>query len=471
MRCRSTAPLLLAAACSLLAVSASAQPFTVVGTQPADYATGVPLQTTLAFTFSAPVQDAEPLLVLFPTAETGEAVRSADGRTLSVPVALEPDTRYVALLLGADAEDGPGLARAAALNFTTGATNGGFRVRGSVSGTGGVAPDGAIVALVTGDLNTGDVQIVAADVVDGSGAGLPYTLGPVPLGLYTAGAIRIPLPLGSAGSFGYGLYDPDGDGTPNPIFVPNNVDVVLAPPPASTAGEGVDEAQATADEALGGFARLEEVGPAIVDAAGASPVWTYLFTDGTTDGDGVQVVRLGLFTLPVSVPSVEPGCAPVSFIGDSDDALGRAEASGGAAFRAAHPGETITVTMRLTAICDADIWSVTYLASGGDTTTIEVFYGGLAGENGPTDAPRRLALRSANPGRGPVEARLTLGAPAEARVRVVDAQGRTVATLAEGRLGAGEHALRWDARVPAGTFWIVAEADGRTEAVAVTRVR
>ena len=67
---RRLVPLLLLAALGSLA--ASAQPLTVVSSVPADYAVGVPLQTTLSLTFSRRVYPYEeagfaPTLVVLPT--------------------------------------------------------------------------------------------------------------------------------------------------------------------------------------------------------------------------------------------------------------------------------------------------------------------------------------------------------------------------------------------------------------------
>ena len=469
--------LLLAAAGCLLALPALAQPLTVVSTQPADHAVNVPLAATLALTFSAPVAEAgAPVLVVIPAdaAVVGVPVRSADGRTLSFPATLQPNTRYVALLLDAASVAGPRLAVPLALNFTTGASNGGFTVRGNVAAAGGLAPAGSIVALASINLTTGAFELVAADVVEGAGASLPYVLGPVPFAVYTAGAVLLPLPLGASAGVGYGLYDPDGDGTPNPIFSPTGNNIVVAPPPPRTAGDGFADVQAAATDALPNGARLVEIDPAVVDAQGASPVWSYRFqSNGTLDE--VRIVRLGLFTLPVPMAGDGTGL-PEVVLGphDSDNALAAAEASGGADFRAAHAAETITVTAAaLPGFSDTVIvWEIVYRASGGDELSRVIPYGVDAAEVDAAGS-RRLALRSANPARGTVRAALSLDAPGAARVAVVDAQGRTVAVLIDGALAAGETALAWTpaAGVPAGTYWLVARTAAGTESVAVTLVR
>ncbi len=56
-----------------------------------------------------------------------------------------------------------------------------------------------------------------------------------------------------------------------------------------------------------------------------------------------------------------------------------------------------------------------------------------------------LTVAGESPTRGPVALRLALAAPATVRVDVFDALGRRMATLAEGALGAGTHALTWTA--------------------------
>ena len=463
--------LLLAALGSL---AASAQPFTVVSSVPADYAASVPLQTTLSFTFSERVLDygnaldSALRLALFPAgaARLGEPQRSADGRTLTVPVTLQPETRYVALLLDVYVERGDRRLAVAALNFTTAATAGAVTVRGDVSGTGGLAPGGSVVALFASDPATGTPRIVAADVVEGAAPRLPYTLGPVPAGLYTARVFR--LPSGTVAP-GYGVYDPDRDGTPDPVVSATGIDLALAPPPRRTAGDGIVEAAAEA--AVGASATLLGVDPAPVDVAGQASAWTYLFGGRARL---TQAVRIGPLVFPVPPPGVvtlvgRPVAVPLTV--DSDLALSVAEAMGGAAFRASHTGQTVEVTMRVVVLPG---WVVSFAASGGDAVTFLVPFAVVdATEVGPDATPRRLALRSSNPARGAVEAMLTLDAPAEAHVVVIDALGRTVARLADGPLPAGEIPLLWTpgADTPAGTYWIVARTGIRTEALTVTRVR
>ncbi len=460
----------------VLAVPVGAQTFTVASSAPADHAANVPTTTSIALTFSAPVSaTAAPVLATFPTGAVtlGTPVRSADMRTLTYPATLPAATRVVVLVLGATSEAGDGLTTPFALNLNTGPSNGPLTVRGSITGTGGVVPGGSIVALVTGDIAAGTIEIVAADVVEGAGASLPYALGPVAFGLYSAGAVRIPLPLGStAGGAGYGLYDPDGDGTPNPILSPTGVNIVVAPPPPRTAAEDFAGTVAAANGALGAPASFVAVEPTVTDATGGAAAWSYRFEDSAT-GDETRIVRLGAFTLPVAVATPTAGDVPLPTpFFDSPQTLASVEAQGGAAFRAAHAAETVVVTLE-SMFTSVPEWKATYRASGGDEATFRApFAADLAGEPGAA-APARLALRSANPTRDGVTVALVLDAPGDVRVSVLDVRGRLVARLVDGPVGAGEASLRWTpaSGVAAGVYRIVAETAGGTSAVAVTVVR
>jgi hypothetical protein len=476
---------LLAALALLAAASAHGQTLTVTSAAPANNAAGVPLASTVALTFSAPVADPQtdpPGLVWLPadSVAVGAPTRSADGRTLTFPVALRPNTRYVMLALGATGDAGEALARPFALNFTTAPSAGSFSVSGTVTSAVG-AVDGAIVALVTGDLAAGTVQIAHARVLDGQGAAQAYSLGPVPLGLYTVGAVR--LPLGDAVP-GYGLYDPDGDGVPNPVLLPFNVNLTVGLPDGGTAADGLDDVAAAA-AGVDPDATLRAVAAPAVEADGLAGVWTYTYAGAATS---FSVVRLGLFVVPVqqAVPVTDPLPTPFA---DSDTALPAAEAAGGAAFRALHAARTVAVAALATADPAASpfgvpVWRVDYTATdtplGPPVDALAVFLdlstgavlGTTAAEARPV-AAARLVLRSANPFRDALRADLVLDAPGLVRVSVVDALGRTVAVLVERTLGAGTHAVQWQpgAEAPPGTFWLRAQTPAGATARAVTRLR
>lgn len=69
---------------------------------------------------------------------------------------------------------------------------------------------------------------------------------------------------------------------------------------------------------------------------------------------------------------------------------------------------------------------------------------------GPAAGGQALSARP-NPFGRATKLVFTLAEPAEVRLRIVDTAGRAVATLAEGRLGAGRHEFSWSGRTANGT--------------------
>jgi flagellar hook assembly protein FlgD len=94
-----------------------------------------------------------------------------------------------------------------------------------------------------------------------------------------------------------------------------------------------------------------------------------------------------------------------------------------------------------------------------------------------TAPPLRLGAPSPNPSGGRVRLDVSLPTAARVRLDVYDVQGRRVATLIDGRLGAGLHPVSWESRdhrgrrVAAGVYWARFEALGevRTRAIVLAR--
>ncbi len=456
------------------ALAPAAQTLAVTATQPADFAAAVPLATELRVTFSEPLA-AVPALVLWPdsAATRGTPTLSADGRTAVYPVALLPGTRYVALVPLAEATSGATLGRPAALNFTTAPTAGTLTVRGTVSDPAGAAVDRTLVALATVDLASGAVSLVAVRVLDAAASSQAYTLGPVPIGLYSVAAIRLPGALyGDDDAPAYGVYDPNGDGVPDPVIVPVGVDVALQPLPAQTARDGLAEAQAAAGGSLPG-ARLVGLSPTPVDAGGAAPVWSYRFD---ADGERVLVVSLGLVAVPVPEEPAAPGAPalPEPFV-DSDAVVASADAAGGAAFRATHAARTVVVTLGTDPM---PAWRADYVATDGAavvgsfSAVVDLATGTVlsttAGEGAPSSPAARLALAGPNPSAGGAVVSVTLSQARDARVAVVDALGRTVAVLVDGPLPAGTTALRWTGGAAPGVYRLTLAVDGAATSLGLT---
>lgn len=92
--------------------------------------------------------------------------------------------------------------------------------------------------------------------------------------------------------------------------------------------------------------------------------------------------------------------------------------------------------------------------------------------------PSALALRATSPNPFTQRLSLTLAVPAATRgaVRIYDVQGKSVRTLTDGPLEAGEHALEWDGRdasgQPAapGMYFLAADAGGQSARLRVVRI-
>jgi hypothetical protein len=85
----------------------------------------------------------------------------------------------------------------------------------------------------------------------------------------------------------------------------------------------------------------------------------------------------------------------------------------------------------------------------------------VAAEAGPEAAAVRLGPIAPNPVRGTATAALTLDRPARVRARLLDVQGRTVRTVAEGERAAGASSLRVEtAGLAAGAYVLEVEAAG-----------
>jgi photosystem II stability/assembly factor-like uncharacterized protein len=90
----------------------------------------------------------------------------------------------------------------------------------------------------------------------------------------------------------------------------------------------------------------------------------------------------------------------------------------------------------------------------------------------PAAAPLVLGLPYPNPTRGRATVPFTLDAPAHVTLAVFDVLGREVARLVDAPLGAGAHAVPFDAPgLAAGTFVVRLTAGGQTATQRVTRIR
>ena len=82
-----------------------------------------------------------------------------------------------------------------------------------------------------------------------------------------------------------------------------------------------------------------------------------------------------------------------------------------------------------------------------------------------------------NPFRDFVSVQLGVARPSRVELRLFDLQGRAVATLHDGNLGAGVHRVTWDgrsrtgSRVAAGVYFLRMDADGQGWTRKILRLR
>ena len=146
-------------------------------------------------------------------------------------------------------------------------------------------------------------------------------------------------------------------------------------------------------------------------------------------------------------------------------------------FEGEHPGirtDTVRTAMKEYRSLYADRYAadIGLVSLVGDGYSQELIYYRVNGEergvtrfptpSGPTPPANGAALTvGPNPTGGAATVRLDLPAPADVRVAVYDVLGRRVATLASGALGAGAHALPFDAAPLApGVYVVRAEVGG-----------
>ncbi len=192
----------------------------------------------------------------------------------------------------------------------------------------------------------------------------------------------------------------------------------------------------------------------------ANPVTVWVLTDDDGDGDprnAREVARAILpgpivGTTPITVPIPPTLVGPGFFVGASVELLGGQDRPARLDPNAPADNSWIFYADSIAAVID-DLASAPYGQRinppfpGAFLVRATGIPGGLAGEPGP-DAPSGL-VAVPNPVHGTTSLRYTLTEPGDVVVTVVDALGRTVATLARGAQSAGEQSVVWDARAVA----------------------
>jgi hypothetical protein len=215
-----------------------------------------------------------------------------------------------------------------------------------------------------------------------------------------------------------------------------------------------------------------------VDTTGACAGWAYLFARPQVDSCLVLVAADSMLVAQYFAPSLPgKGQIPAACI-DSPEALARAEAGGGQAFRAVYPGALCSATLArgwLAAYRERTLWVVSYRAPDGGAT-LQVVLDALNGEvltgvrrdQLPPHEVRQLSLYPAfpNPCNARATIRFVLPTQSPVRLAVYDANGRTVWTLSLAAAFPGLHTVHWlgcdqaGVPVPSGVYVLKLSAAG-----------
>lgn len=488
----------------LLGTTCAFAQFVVTASSPANGEAGVPVSATVSFTFSAPLDTSArygdlpyPVSLLSPdpaTPLTVEAVSyTPDLKTISFQVVHAPDTDFVWLLVGARSAAGERLARPFALNYTTAATAGRYAISGTIR-IAGEDPANTLVGLFDKPLFAEEEMVpLAAAVSEAAGA---YAVTLVRDGVYWPMAAK---DLDNDGTIDpergdpLGFYDPDQDGQPDSVVVAGSdvtgidmeLHLLFAP---VTARAYLDRAVDLARQ----YAPDQELRVIIAHADtvgldGTSAFWFYQFYSPSLQfptwvfafplGVQADTSRAGGLEFP---PNMRP--IPLDFV-DSDVALAVAEASGGEEFRSQHQviqrslyGGNMgwAFPQDTTRVC----WIVEYKGIGLDNLErsfiafVDMITGALvvpgmtAVLESEEAVPRTFSLAQNFPNPFNPVTTIRFSAPHQARVKlqVLDLLGQEVATLVEGVVEPGEHAVVFAAKnLAAGVYLCRLEAEGTVQ--------
>lgn len=482
----------------LLTVSVAFGQVSVVGTTPAHNATDVPLTTTISVTFSGAVDTAQSVLTgenYFTNVSTllGQSW-SADRRTISFWVVLEPSTVYFLLIFNVAPAAGGGFPVPYCFYWTTGST---FppnlhSISGTVtSGATAVTPDNALVGLGATPFGGNDPEFVGGAVTDGLGQ---FTIPYVPDGTW--------YPLAAKDADQNGEIDPTAG---DPLAFGDSVtvsggDVTGVVMPFRTFGairfaDARDAISSTAASILPGNRELRQFHAWDVDSTGAAREWTARYTvPGSTvvteirmESFGVQHDTTSTGNDWISFSRPYGGLASAALL---DSVVARAERMGGREFRVQVPpvpGSEFTAYTRLGALHNSEFgWAISdtsqeywglqytfqvqvspessysvaskmFLASA---TTGEILFVTGVDDRAGAPLPTLYALEENYPNPFNPATTITYEVPTQSRVliEVFNLLGQKVATLVDDTRTAGRYETRWTAQVPSGVYFCRMEA-------------
>ena len=484
----------------ILSTSAAFSQFIITSSVPSDGAVSVPLSTTISFTFSAPldttmrygqsqlpisIQPTDPLSLIF-----GTISYSPDLTMISFQVTHTPNTDFVWLVIGAQSAGGQPLSQPYALNYTTSATHGTFKVSGTVNFQGG-DPTNAIVGLSDGPPfgEEEGVTLIGAIVPNSSGA---YIANYVRDGVYwpvTAKDIDGDGEINPMGNDVMGFYDSNQDGEPDSIVISGNnltgIDMALrrlfAPVTAKTYLDTatVLARQYAPDQELRWIVIHADPQGIDVGLDGTALLWVYQFYSPSLQFPTLVFFSsffTGVDTTMTGFPSTGKPI-PENFV-DSDVAMAVADANGGHDFEVQHHVVRRTLyggnmwSERFLEDSTKIIWVAEYEAiePDGSSLIFRVFVDMITGElitgvqEQRVSVPHGYALSQnyPNPFNPTTTIRFSLPQREKVMLSVFDLLGGVVVILVDEEVDAGEHSIIFDAkdlatgvyfyRIQAGTF-------------------
>ena len=212
-------------ACCMLTANAQ---MTMVNNFPSNNGSAIPLQTTLSFTFSEPLDTTArwnnphvPLAILAEPADDwmdyGALSYSPDLLTINIDLTLQANMRYCWLITNARATNGDTLDHPFDMSFTTASAVGPRSMGGAISWP-GHSPIGIVVGLFDAGPDNDHRHLLFCQAV-GNNLGNYYFFGIQP-GTYWFGAA---MDVNHDGVLGYdeprAEYDPDGDGHADSLVI------------------------------------------------------------------------------------------------------------------------------------------------------------------------------------------------------------------------------------------------------------
>lgn len=468
--------------------------FSVIGSSPAEGATGVSTTAVLSFTFSAPADTTRT------PGFNGEIISnvdtvtghywSTDRRTVYFQALLKPGGMYFMVIFAAYPAGGGTLQTPFGVHWTTGSSfpSGLYNVSGSVSsGTTGVPPAFAIVGLSSNGLGgNGGPAFVGGGICDGIGNfNIPY----VPPGAWT--------PLSAKDANGDGQIDPSrGDviALGDTVHVTNTnvsgVSLVFQTFPPVIYRDARDTALATAARVLSVNRQLRRVYSYDVDSTGRGSEWEFIYMEpGSPTITRIRIDPFGHY-VEINPPDWYSAqfAKPIPNIltaAIADSFIAKVERAGGKTFRAQKPPDP-AIFFRAMAMV-GDLYYTQFYTPGLDTSK---FYwaaqysyevqvspgnsylltykryignfstGAIISVTGVVDrarleVPGEFSLRQNYPNPFNPSTTISFGLPVRSHVNleVYNLIGQRVSTILDEERPAGMYSIPWATSLPSGVYF------------------